>query len=94
MHKVNHAPFNALHTAAFSYMVEVKGIWNFIVSFKFRILLVLSAASSLKRVIYSKLTNSINIDRSVIKRSKKSQQSARFLHQTGRIGSAIQDFMA
>lgn len=94
MHKVNHAPFNALHTAAFNYMVEVKGIWNFIVSFKFRILLVLSEASSLKRVIYSKLTNSINIDRSVIKRSKKSQQSARFLHQTGRIGSAIQDFMA
>lgn len=49
MHKVNHAPFNALHTAAFNYMVEVKGIWNFIVSFKFRILLVLSEASSLKK---------------------------------------------
>lgn len=77
-------------------MVEFKGIWNFIVVFKLQNTFSIICGILLvkKRVICSKLTNSINIDRSVIKRSQKSKQSARFLHQAGRIGSAIQDFMA
>lgn len=76
-------------------MVEFKGIWNFIV-FKIQNTFnsIICGILVIKRVIYSTPTNSINIDRSVIKRSKKSKQSARFLHHAGRIGSAIQDFMA
>lgn len=75
-------------------MVEFKGIWNFIVFKIQNTFSIICGILVIKRVIYSTPTNSINIDRSVIKRSKKSKQSARFLHQAGRIGSAIQDFMA